>query len=203
MGPSESGPVLNADPEMQMQINYPPHHRDRFVQFLSLLHACMLACCLHILYSWTKSRRACLLHTTTTPRLSWVEPPAPAGPVAKVEFEDSPPPSLFSSSHCCLGRASSCTPWLWRVGTLCDELVSICQAVLGCFGLGRIDRHTHNALAAWAVVTWAVFGPPGNAAMGLSDCDHLTFHRNISARWIGVKALSLARRGLNHFRLDW
>lgn len=101
----QGGPVLNA--KCKLQINYPTTHT--IVTGLSLFPLSCMHACLHILYSWT-GLGGPPSSTQPPPQLPWVERPAPAGPVAKVEFEDRPPSFFSSSSHRCLGQASSCTP---------------------------------------------------------------------------------------------
>lgn len=145
---TESGPVLNADAEMQIQ--YPPHHRDRSVLLSSLLPACMHVCMASTCFSLGRDLGGPASSTQPSPQLPWVELPAPAAPVAKVEFEDRPPPSFFSSSHCCLGRASSCKPP--GAGESEHSAMSLFRFVKLSWGplLDYIDRHVLYAMR-WAL----------------------------------------------------
>lgn len=120
--------------------------------------------------------------TQPPPQLPWVERPAPAGPVAKVEFEDGPPSFffLFASSHRCLGRASSCTPC---AGESEHSAMSLFRFVKLSWGRA-LNTCRHNALG-WVDchVGFGLRVPPYDIGL-----EHLTLHRNISECWMGLRA---------------
>lgn len=76
----ERGDNSSREALCSMQINYPPHHRGRF---WSLLHALLSTC-----FSLGQSLGGPASSTQPSRQLPWVEVPAPAGPAAKVEFEE-------------------------------------------------------------------------------------------------------------------